>query len=286
LDISSASVENFQGPNLAPGWSSVDLLNETGVFTALALTRVPDPFGREIVGVIPSGERGVGVTFDFALSRNATLSCVNISAFDGISFWARTVPGAAVELEFDFISPSSYPTGDWYARPRRTVALTGQWRRYKATFADATLGYESWDFGEVPPGSGAAGSGGNGGTGGYSNPGGSGGTGGFGLPIPGGGTGGFGLPIPGGGGAFGLPIPGGSGGFGLLNLGSGGTGGAGGLLNLGGTGGSYGSSAAPGTIRGSSVIQALGWIHREKDPVVFLDDITFYKGQPPPISAP
>lgn len=152
LAVDSASIDDFNGQLPATGWLAVDLV--AGVFTPRAVARLADLSGHGLVGQFPSGNPGIGVFFDIAQNRSESRMCINVVGFDGISFWARTEPDSALDLDFDFVTPTSDPSKDWYAQTHQALVLSGEWRRYTVTFAEATLGYGAADFGELPTGSG------------------------------------------------------------------------------------------------------------------------------------
>ena len=99
------------------------------------------------------GGYGVGTVFNLSIDPNAGNYCVNISAFDGISFWAKSGKAGAT-LSVNFVLPetnmtSKDPTGKpnggdctalCYMHPQKNLALTTAWTQYTVKFVDAAGG--------------------------------------------------------------------------------------------------------------------------------------------------
>jgi hypothetical protein len=103
---------------------------------------------------------GVGLTYNVAIDPNAGTYCVDISAFDGVSFWAKAGPGAMTGtgmpvITVNFVLPQTNQAtmndagvmtgGDCqahcYNHPRVQVGpLSNTWAQYTAKFADASMG--------------------------------------------------------------------------------------------------------------------------------------------------
>ncbi len=94
---------------------------------------------------------GVGAILNVAIDPTSGIFCADISAFDGISFWAKTGVSDAV-FDVEFVLPSTNAVssdphvggGDCvtgcYNHPRKRIALTGTWAQYAIRFADAAGG--------------------------------------------------------------------------------------------------------------------------------------------------
>jgi hypothetical protein len=164
LDASNALIDNFDSLIMSPYWSAFADLGAPGVDAAdntLSVTltvpgAVGTRYGLEYLGkganpVSKPPGFGVGAVFNVAIDPRAGVYCADISAFDGISFWAKTGVSDAV-FDVNFVLPatnaaSSDPTlggGDCvtgcYNHPRKRVALTGSWAQYAILFADAASG--------------------------------------------------------------------------------------------------------------------------------------------------
>jgi hypothetical protein len=100
-----------------------------------------------------AGGFGVGVVFNAAIDPTAGIYCIDISAFDGVSFWAKAATaGSMVALNFILPQTNKYTTdmmarpngGDCmtncYNHPRVSVTLTAAWAQYTVKFSSATGG--------------------------------------------------------------------------------------------------------------------------------------------------
>jgi hypothetical protein len=151
-------VDDFEGAMLSPGWStfndvmptpnSFKMLVEaggaagTGHFGHYAGTGAKPPL---------MGGYGVGAIYNEAIDTHAGTYCVDISGFDGVSFWAKAATAGA-KVGVNFVLPetnmvASDPTlggGDCtascYSHPYKTITLTTSWALYSVTFAEAGMG--------------------------------------------------------------------------------------------------------------------------------------------------
>jgi hypothetical protein len=107
-----------------------------------------------------TGAFGVGLTYNLAIDPAAGTYCVDISQFDGVSFWAKAGPGAMMgtgmpSITVNFVLPQTnmammndagmQTAGDCmtgcYNHPRVSVGpLSTSWAQYTAKFADAKGG--------------------------------------------------------------------------------------------------------------------------------------------------
>jgi hypothetical protein len=95
---------------------------------------------------LPNGGYGEGTVYNVAIDKARGLYCVDISAFDGISFWAKAGTDGA-QVEVNFVVPETNATQDGgdclfgcYNHPRAIVALTTAWKQYTVKFTDVTRG--------------------------------------------------------------------------------------------------------------------------------------------------
>jgi hypothetical protein len=159
LALTQAKVDDFEAATLNLGWSSFNDVQPT-----------PDAFKmvQEAGGALGTGHfghyagmgaktpvlggYGVGVIFNAAVDRVAMIYCVDVSAFDGVSFWAKaaTVGSSRVALNFVIPSTNGPPTpgavsdGDCvtgcFNHPMTAITLTTDWAPYSVTFAAAVGG--------------------------------------------------------------------------------------------------------------------------------------------------
>jgi hypothetical protein len=149
---------------ISPGWSSFsDVMPAHDVFKIMQVAggAVGTAHSGDYTGtaaVTPAmGGFGVGTVYNAAIDPVAGIYCVDIAAFDGVSFWAKAGPGAmsaTPSISLNFILPTTnmastngagMPNGGdcttaCYNHPRVTFTLTDQWAQYHATFASATSG--------------------------------------------------------------------------------------------------------------------------------------------------
>jgi hypothetical protein len=102
------------------------------------------------------GGFGVGVVYNTAIDPAAHVYCIDISAFDGVSFWAKgATAGSVVSLNFvlpqtNMASTDSMGrpnggdcTANCYNHPFASVTLTTAWAQYAVKFSDAGGGSAS-----------------------------------------------------------------------------------------------------------------------------------------------
>ena len=82
-----------------------------------------------------------------AWSTPAKGACVDLSEFDGISFWAKGTAGESNVLKFQIVAPATQPTdsdpvGDCattacrFKHPAKEITLTETWTQFTIKFAD------------------------------------------------------------------------------------------------------------------------------------------------------
>jgi hypothetical protein len=102
------------------------------------------------------GGYGVGTVYNVAIDPGNGLYCVEISAFTGVSFWAKAATaGSLVALNFVLPQTNAASQNDagvqtggdcvthCFDHPRITFALTTSWAQYTAAFSQAGGGTAS-----------------------------------------------------------------------------------------------------------------------------------------------
>jgi hypothetical protein len=153
LTMAGAGVDNFEGPMLSGGWYAYnDVMPVANAFKIV----------QEVGGAAGTGHfghyagmgakttlmagNGVGVTFNVAVDRLAMppIYCIDVSAFDGVSFWAKAAT-AGTRVSFAYVVPETSPVADGgdciqpgcYQHPQKAITLTTAWAQYAVTFAEA-----------------------------------------------------------------------------------------------------------------------------------------------------
>jgi hypothetical protein len=157
LAITEATVDDFEAAAISPSWSSFnDVMPVPNAFSiaqatsdGAATTAKSGRYQGTGAKTLPEGGYGVGAVFNIAISVAQGRYCVDISAFDGVSFWAKAAVDAA-EVEVSFVIPETNATKDGgdcvagcYNHPRKAVTLTTQWQQYSVPFAQAGSGSSS-----------------------------------------------------------------------------------------------------------------------------------------------
>jgi hypothetical protein len=100
-----------------------------------------------------AGGFGVGTVYNAAIDPAAKIYCVDVSAFDGVSFWGKAAT-AGSKITLNFVLPETNmqsldamgrPNGgdcvtNCYNHPRVSITLTADWALYAVRFSDATGG--------------------------------------------------------------------------------------------------------------------------------------------------
>jgi hypothetical protein len=161
LTPADAVLDSFEEATILSQWSAFADLGAPGVDATDNTLRVllSEPGA---VGTIYAGEYlgkggnpaskppgfGVGAILNVAIDTKSGLYCADISAFDGISFWAKTgVPDSVFDVDFVLPSTNAASAGgggdcltNCYNHPRKRVAPTGSWAQYAIRFDDAAGG--------------------------------------------------------------------------------------------------------------------------------------------------
>ncbi|HEY2901919.1 MAG TPA: hypothetical protein VGL59_15150 [Polyangia bacterium] len=161
LIADKAKVDNFEGATLDPGWSTFSDVVPTPDVAKMTIQTggaVGTAHAGHYAGMgarTPAmGGYGVGAVYNMAIDKARGIYCVDISAFDGVTFWAKANrvggPSNSNKVSVNFVLPETNAVsvgGDCpdaslkcYDHPRTTVALTADWAQYTVTFAEASGG--------------------------------------------------------------------------------------------------------------------------------------------------
>jgi hypothetical protein len=151
-------VDDFEGTMISPGWSSFnDVMPTPNSFkiAQVAGGAVGTGHAGHYAGAGAKtpvkGGYGVGVVYNVAIDTASGVYCIDISAFDGVTFWAKGAT-AGGKVNVNFVLPETNakaadPTiggGDCaancYNHPYKAITLTADWAQYSVTFAEATGG--------------------------------------------------------------------------------------------------------------------------------------------------
>jgi hypothetical protein len=154
LTLAQGAVDDFEEAAILPGWSSFNDVQPT--MNAFMITQAAG-------GAIGTGHYGhymgtgaktpvlggfgVGTIYNMAIDHTAMIFCVDVTAFDGLTFWAKAATaGAHVGVNFVVPETNMTPDGDCpgptgcYNHPQKLVTLTADWAQYHVAFSDATGG--------------------------------------------------------------------------------------------------------------------------------------------------
>jgi hypothetical protein len=152
LAIGDSKVDDFEGAALSLGWStfndvmptpnSFKMTQEAGGANGTAHYGRYAGMGAKTPAL---GGFGVGAIYNMAIDKVAGIYCVDVSAFDGVTFFAKTATaGSKVAVNFVLPETNAAPDGDCltkcYNHPNKVLTLTTQWERYSVTFAEAAGG--------------------------------------------------------------------------------------------------------------------------------------------------
>ena len=157
LTPADAKVEDFEAAAISPGWSSFDQPDNGGAHDTFKMTLVTSvgaaatkqsgEYKGTGVLTVKEGGFGAGTVYNVAIDKNLGVFCIDVSAFDGVAFWAKSgVAGKQVNVSFVVpeTNPQGAPGGDCaancYNHPSKTVTLTDQWAQYTVKFSDAVAG--------------------------------------------------------------------------------------------------------------------------------------------------
>ena len=157
-----AFIDDFEGTaGISQGWSSFnDVAAGTGPFqiAQVAGGAVNTTHSGRYAGTgaktTATGGYGVGTLYNTGIVTSKDLFCIDISAFSGVSFWAKAgTAGSTISLNFVLPQSNMVLTNDagvhtgggdcetnCYDYPHVTFTLTTSWAQYTGTFAGATGG--------------------------------------------------------------------------------------------------------------------------------------------------
>jgi len=152
LTIDQGKVDDFEEDAFLPGWSSFNDVQPTSNAFKIA---------QEAGGAIGTGHFGhymgtgaktptmggfgVGTIYNMAIDHTALIACVDVTAFDGLTFWAKAAT-AGTKVGVNFVVPKTNmtPDGDCttgcYNHPQKLVTLTTDWAQYTVPFSAAVGG--------------------------------------------------------------------------------------------------------------------------------------------------
>jgi hypothetical protein len=161
LSPTGTLIDDFEGAAISPAWSSFsDLIPVHDVFKIMQVT-TDGAAGTLKSGrysgtgaiTVTAGGFGVGLAYNVAIDPAAGFYCIDISAFDGVSFWAKAATaGSTISINFVLPETNAQATdaqgrpagGDCltgcFAHPHKVVTLSNTWAQYTATFAEAIGG--------------------------------------------------------------------------------------------------------------------------------------------------
>lgn len=152
LPVGEEYIDNFEDTVRFPGWyafSDTDPPDEPQP-ERVAGGALDTGFSGHVTatGITASTMMGYGAGFGFGLVDPLRGSCVDLSAFDGISFWIKGTAGASDVLKFQIVSPATQPTnenppGDCapgtacaFKHPAKEITLTPDWSHVVINWTD------------------------------------------------------------------------------------------------------------------------------------------------------
>jgi hypothetical protein len=153
LPVGEAYIDNFETDTRFTGWyafSDTTPPNMPGP-ERVASGAVTTAFAGHVhaTGIKSSKAMGYGAGFGFGLVDPAKGACVDLTAFDGISFWAKGTAGTDNTLKFQIVSPStqpadSMPVGDCassaaacaFKHPAKVITLKADWTQFVIKFSE------------------------------------------------------------------------------------------------------------------------------------------------------
>jgi hypothetical protein len=157
LTLGDAKVEDFEAAMISPGWSSFDQPDDGGAHDVFKMTLVTTDgaattkHAGEYKGTgiltVKEGGFGAGTVYNVAIDKSLGVYCIDVSAFDGLAFWAKSGT-AGKQVNVSFVVPETNPQGapggdctaSCYNHPSKTITLTDQWAPYTVKFSEAIAG--------------------------------------------------------------------------------------------------------------------------------------------------
>jgi hypothetical protein len=168
LAIGDTKVDDFEGAVISPGWSSFsDVMPTPNSFKiaqeaggALATAHSGHYMGTGAKTTLKGGY-GVGTVYNVSIDTKAGIYCIDISAFDGVAFWAKAgTAGKSVNMTFVLPETNQQDPvnggGDCvkdpscFNHPYKAVTLTADWAPYSVKFSEAAGG--KYPAGSANPG--------------------------------------------------------------------------------------------------------------------------------------
>ena len=152
LTIAQGKVDDFEADPISLGWSSfndVQPISNAFMIAREAGGADGTAFAGHYMGTGAKtpvmGGFGVGTIYNMAIDTTAMIYCVDITQFDGVTFWAKAATaGSKVGVNFVLPTTNMAPQGDCttgcYNHPQKTVTLTTDWQQYTVPFASALGG--------------------------------------------------------------------------------------------------------------------------------------------------
>jgi hypothetical protein len=151
LTLDQGKVDDFEEPSLLTGWSSFnDVMPTPDSFKIMQVAggAIGTGHSGHYMGTgakTPTlGGYGVGTLYNMAIDKTAMIYCVDVTAFDGVTFWAKAA-AANSKITVNFVIPEENAVKDGgdcttgcYLHPQKLVTLTTDWAQYSVTFASAT----------------------------------------------------------------------------------------------------------------------------------------------------
>ena len=148
LPAEQAYIDDFETDARFAGWYA---FADDGVAEPHSMTpEGPGAVSTQIAGHVSAIDIlpppvGYGAGFGFNMIDPAFISCVDVSSFDGVSFWAKGTSGDNEELIFQVVHPATQPIGEGgdclancYDHPKTTIVLTPDWTQYTVTWGELT----------------------------------------------------------------------------------------------------------------------------------------------------
>ncbi|HVZ74994.1 MAG TPA: hypothetical protein VHJ20_21580 [Polyangia bacterium] len=153
LTIADGKIDDFEGDMLSLGWSTFNDI--MGAENSVKMTQ--DAGGAVGTGhfghyagtgaITPvMGGYGVGAIYNAAIDKTGGIYCVDVTAFDGLTFWAKAAK-AGSKVGVNFVVPETNAVADGgdcttscYVHPQKTITLTTDWVQYSIPFASAMGG--------------------------------------------------------------------------------------------------------------------------------------------------
>src|SRR6185503_16176468 len=148
LAANAGLVDDFETPAILPGWSSFnDVMPTPNSFVIMQVvggalgTGHSGHYAGTGARTPAAGGYGVGTVFNMAIDNAARIYCVDVSAFDGVTFCAKAATaGSQVSVNFVIRETNAVADGGdcvsgCFLHPLKTIALTADWAQYSVTFA-------------------------------------------------------------------------------------------------------------------------------------------------------